>query len=100
MYLYSHRHLPHPTHIPSPGAGSSNGPDPPIGAVAFQAPAWSTRQTFVLSVMLGLRKGLKPIRGARRKIAQAIVEDLRAQQLEDRAGAGGTGTLGDYGGKK
>jgi hypothetical protein len=45
---------------------------------------WTQRQLFQFSVKLGLRKGLKLIRGARRtfsedeqeKIAEAIVEDL------------------------
>jgi hypothetical protein len=45
---------------------------------------WSKTETLRFSVMMGLRKGLKLIRGARRtftedeqrKIAWAIVEDL------------------------
>ena len=45
---------------------------------------WTTRHLFQFSVRLGLRRGLKLIRGARRtftegeqdKIADAIVEDL------------------------
>jgi hypothetical protein len=45
---------------------------------------WSKRQLFRFSVTLGLRKGLKLVRGARRtftedeqdKIAETVVEDL------------------------
>ena len=66
---------------------------------------WSTRQTFVFSVMLGLRKGLKPIRGARRifteeeqgKIAQAIVEDLERSNWKIEQGPEAPGHSGIMG---
>jgi hypothetical protein len=60
---------------------------------------WSTREAMVFSVKLGLRRGLKLIRGMRRAladnerevIAEAIVDDLergnwKIEQGPDRQG--------------
>jgi hypothetical protein len=64
---------------------------------------WTTRELFQFSVKLGLRKGLKLIRGARRsftddeqdKIAEAIVEDLTRSnwRIEQGSPAGGESHL-------
>jgi hypothetical protein len=56
---------------------------------------WSKSEELRFSVMLGLRKGLKLIRGARRTftedeqriIAQAIVEDLEGSNWKIESGA-------------
>jgi hypothetical protein len=60
---------------------------------------WTQRQVFQFSVKLGLRKGLKLIRGARRsftedeqdKIAEAIVEDLARSNWKIEQGSPAAG---------
>jgi hypothetical protein len=66
---------------------------------------WTTRQLLQFSIRLGLRKGLKRIRGARRtfteeeqdKIAEAIVEDLTRSNWKFEQGPSAVGGSPPFG---